>query len=154
MTADESLVRLGIELPPAPKAAGLYKPMYVQDGMAYFSGHLPLLADGGMITGKVGEDLGVEEGVRAARQVGLNILATVRESLGSLDRVERVIKLLGMVNAVPEFTQHPQVINGCSELLLEVWGEDYGVGTRSAFGVSGLPSGACVEIEGVLSLRE
>ena len=154
MTADESLVRLGIELPPAPKAAGLYKPMYVQDGMAYFSGHLPLLADGGMITGKVGEDLGVEEGVRAARQVGLNIPATVRESLGSLDRVERVIKLLGMVNAVPEFTQHPQVINGCSELLLEVWGEDYGVGTRSAFGVSGLPSGACVEIEGVLSLRE
>ena len=112
------------------------------------------MADGGMITGKVGEDLGVEEGVRAARQVGLNILATVRESLGSLDRVERVIKLLGMVNAVPEFTQHPQVINGCSELLLEVWGEDYGVGTRSAFGVSGLPSGACVEIEGVLSLRE
>ena len=154
MTAEESLVRLGIELPPAPKVAGLYKPLFVQDGMACFSGHLPLLPDGEMVTGKVGENLSVEEGAEAARQVGLNVLATVRESLGSLDRVERVIKLLGMVNAVPEFTQHPQVINGCSELLLEVWGEDYGVGTRSAFGVSGLPSGACVEIEGVLSLRE
>ena len=154
MTAEESLVRLSIELPPAPKAAGLYKPLFVQDGLAYFSGHLPLLPDGGMIMGKVGENLSVEEGARAARQVGLNVLATVREILGSLDRVERVIKLLGMVNAVPDFTQHPQVINGCSELFRDVWGDDFGVGTRSAFGVSGLPAGACVEIEGILSLRE
>jgi len=154
MTAEESLVRLGIELPPAPKAAGLYKPLFVQDGMACFSGHLPLLTDGEMITGKVGENLSVEEGAEAARQVGLNVLATVRESLGSLDRVERVIKLLGMVNAAPDFTRHPQVINGCSELFRDVWGEDHGVGTRSAFGVSGLPAGACVEIEGILSLRE
>ena len=107
-----------------------------------------------MVTGKVGENLSVEEGAEAARQVGLNILATVRESLGSLDRVERVIKLLGMVNAAPDFTGHPQVINGCSELFRDVWGEDHGVGTRSAFGVSGLPAGACVEIEGILSLRE
>jgi enamine deaminase RidA (YjgF/YER057c/UK114 family) len=154
MTAEESFLRLGIELPPAPKAAGLYKPLFVQDGLAYFSGHLPLLPDGGMILGKVGENLSVDEGARAARQVGLNILATVRESLGSLDRVKRVIKLLGMVNAVTEFGQHPQVVNGCSELFRDVWGEDCGVGTRSAFGVSGLPAGACVEIEGILSLRE
>ena len=154
MTAEESLVRLGIELPPAPKAAGLYKPLFVQDGMACFSGHLPLLPDGEMVTGKVGENLSVEEGAEAARLVGLNVLATVRESLGSLDRVERVIKLLGMVNAAPDFTRHPQVINGCSELFRDVWGEDHGVGTRSAFGVSGLPAGACVEIEGILSLRE
>ena len=81
MTAEESFVRLGVELPPAPKAAGLYKPLFVEDGLAYFSGHLPLLPDVGMITGKVGENLGVEEGTRAARQVGLNILATIRESL-------------------------------------------------------------------------
>jgi len=154
MTAEESLVRLSIELPPAPKAAGLYKPLFVQDGMACFSGHLPLLPDGEMVTGKVGENLSVEEGAEAARLVGLNVLATVRESLGSLDRVERVIKLLGMVNAAPDFTRHPQVINGCSELFRDVWGEDHGVGTRSAFGVSGLPAGACVEIEGILSLRE
>ena len=154
MTAEESLLRLSIELPSAPKAAGLYKPLFVQDGMAYFSGHLPLLPDGVMVMGKVGENLSVEEGAEAARQVGLNVLATVRESLGSLDRVERVIKLLGMVNAAPDFTQHPQVINGCSGLFRDLWGEDHGVGTRSAFGVSGLPAGACVEIEGILSLRE
>lgn len=154
MTAEESLVRFDIELPPAPKAAGLYKPLFVEDELIYFSGHLPLMASGKMITGKVGDNLNVEEGRLAARQVGLNILATVRESLGSLDRVDRVIKLLGMVNAQPDFTQHPQVINGCSELFRDVWGEDYGVGTRSAFGVSGLPAGACVEIEGILSLRE
>jgi enamine deaminase RidA (YjgF/YER057c/UK114 family) len=153
MTAEDTLVRLGIELPPAPKAAGLYKPLFVEDGLAYFSGHLPLMPDGEMITGKVGDDLSVEEGALAARQVGLNVLASVRESLGSLDRVERVIKLLGMVNAVPDFIKHPQVINGCSELFSDVWGEDCGVGTRSAFGVSGLPAGACVEIEGILSVR-
>jgi enamine deaminase RidA (YjgF/YER057c/UK114 family) len=131
----------------------MYKPLIVQDGLAYFSGHLPLLPNGGLITGKVGEDLGVEEAFNAAHQVGLNILATVRESLGSLNRVERVIKLLGMVNAISDYTQHPQVINGCSELFRDIWGEDCGVGTRSAFGVSGLPAGACVEIEGVFSLR-
>ncbi len=154
MTAEETLEKLGIELPPAPQAAGLYKPLFVHDGLAYFSGHLPLLPDGEMITGKVGENLSVEEGAQAARQVGLNILATVRENFGSLDKVNRVIKLLGMVNAQPEFTQHPQVINGCSELFRDVWGEDRGVGTRSAFGVSGLPAGACVEIEGILQLGE
>ena len=154
MTADESLLRMAIELPPAPKAAGLYKPLLIQDGLAYFSGHLPLLSSGGMITGQVGGDLAVEEAFLAARQVGLNVLATVRETLGSLDQVGRVIKLLGMVNAVPDFTQHPQVINGCSELFRDIWGEDCGVGTRSAYGVSGLPGGASVEIEGVFSLRE
>jgi enamine deaminase RidA (YjgF/YER057c/UK114 family) len=153
MTAEESFERLGIELPLPPKVAGMYKPLIVQDGLAYFSGHLPLLPNGGLITGKVGEDLGVEEAFNAAYQVGLNILATVRESLGSLNRVERVIKLLGMVNAISDYTQHPQVINGCSELFRDIWGEDCGVGTRSAFGVSGLPAGACVEIEGVFSLR-
>ena len=154
MTAEETFEKLGIELPPAPQAAGLYKPLFVHDGLAYFSGHLPLLPGGEMVKGKVGENLGVEEGAEAARQVGLNVLATVRESLGSLDRVSRVIKLLGMVNAQLDFTQHPQVVNGCSELFRDVWGEDCGVGTRSAFGVSGLPAGACVEIEGVFLLAE
>ena len=154
MTAEESLVRLGIELPPAPKAAGLYKPLFVQDGMACFSGHLPLLPDGEMVTGKVGENLSVEEGAEAARQVGLNVLATVRESLGSLDRVERVIKLLGMVNAAPDFTRHPQVINGCSELFRGVWGEDHGVGTELHSEFPVCRRAHVTEIEGILSLRE
>ena len=154
MNPEESLEYHEIELPRAPKAAGLYKPLLIHGGMAYFSGHLPLMPDGRMVTGLLGDSISLEEGAMAARLTGLNVLATVRESLGSLDRVERVIKLLGMVNAVPGFTQQPQVINGCSELFRDVWGEDCGVGTRSAFGVSGLPAGACVEIEGVFSLRE
>ena len=154
MTPEDSFRQLGLEMPPPPKAAGLYKPLLEKDGLAYFSGHLPVLPDGSMILGRLGESLGVEEGATAARQVGLNVLATVRDVLGSLNRVERVVKLLGMVNATPEFVQHPQVINGCSELFRDVWGNDLGVGVRSAYGVSGLPAGASVEIEGVLALSQ
>ena len=94
-----------------------------------------------MITGKIGEELTIEEGRDAARLVGLNILASAKQELGSLDRVRSVVKLLGMVNATEDFIQHPQIINGCSELFSEIWGDDYGVGVRSAFGVSGLPRG-------------
>jgi enamine deaminase RidA (YjgF/YER057c/UK114 family) len=86
--------------------------------------------------------------------VGLNILASATAHLGSIDRIERVVKLLGMVNAVDSYTEHPLVINGCSELFKEIWGEDMGVGVRSAYGVSGLPAGAAVEIEGILKIKE
>jgi hypothetical protein len=134
--------------------AGLYKPVLINDGVASFSGHLPIGIDGKMITGRVGVDLTVEEGSRAARQVGLNILSSLRAELGELDRIERVCKLLGMVNAGPGFTQHPAVINGCSQLFFDLLGQDFGVGTRSAFGVSGLPGNAAVEIEGSFILKE
>ena len=107
-----------------------------------------------MITGRVGADLTVEEGSRAAIQVGLNILSSMRAELGDLDRIDRVCKLLGMVNAGPGFTQHPVVINGCSQLFFDLLGEDNGVGTRSAFGVSGLPGNAAVEIEGAFILKK
>ena len=107
-----------------------------------------------MITGKVGAELSVEEGNAAARQVGLNILSSVNQALGSLDRVLSVVKLFGMVNATQDFTQHPQVINGCSELFKEIWGNDKGVGVRSAFGVSGLPAGVPVEIEGIFKVKK
>ena len=127
----DKLLELGIELPPAPSAAGLYKPVLVDGDMIYFSGHLPIQNDGSLITGKVGLDLNVEEAKKAARQVGLNILSSVNNSLGSLDRVERVVKLLGLVNAPEDFTEHPQVINGCSELFAEIWGPENGVGVRS-----------------------
>ena len=93
----------------------------------YFSGHLPIKNDGIMITGKVGAELSVEEGNAAARQVGLNILSSVKQALGSLDQVLSVVKLLGMVKVTQDFTQHPQVINGCSELFNEIWGDDKGV---------------------------
>lgn len=154
MNYEEKLSTLGIKLPPAPVAAGLYKPMLIVDDLVYLSGHLPILEDGTILVGEVGKDCTVEEGGEAARQVGLNMLATLRDGLGSLDRIARVVKLLGMVNAGNEFTQHPQVINGCSELLKDVLGNDCGVGTRSAFGVSGLPAGAMVEIEGVFQIKE
>tara|TARA_B100002019_G_scaffold290897_1_gene309659 strand:- start:1868 stop:2332 length:465 start_codon:yes stop_codon:yes gene_type:complete len=154
MSHEEKLKSLGIELPPVPQAAGLYKPMLVVGDLVYLSGHLPILEDGTMRVGQVGNDCTVEEGSDAARQVGLNMLATLRARLGSLDRIARVVKLLGLVNSESGFTKHPQVINGCSELLKDVLGNDCGVGTRSAFGVSGLPAGAMVEIEGIFQIKE
>ena len=154
MNYEEKLITMGITLPPAPLAAGLYKPMLMVGNLAYLSGHLPILEDGSMLVGQVGHDRTVEEGAKAARQVGLNMLSTLRAGLGSLDQVDRVVKLLGLVNSVSEFTQHPQVINGCSEFLKEVFGDDCGVGTRRALGVSGLPVGAMVEIEGVFQIKE
>lgn len=154
MQPTEKLSELGIVLPSAPKAAGLYKPVMLDQNLLYFSGHLPLEEDGTMITGKLGADFSTEKGKEAARVVGLNILASATAHLGSIDRIERVVKLLGMVNAVDSYTEHPQVINGCSELFKEIWGEDLGVGVRSAYGVSGLPGGAVVEIEGILKIKE
>ena len=154
MQPTEKLSKLGIVLPLAPDAAGLYKPVFLEQNLLYFSGHLPLQVDGSMVTGKMGADLSTEEGKDAARLVGLNILASVKTHLGSIDRIERVVKLLGMVNAVDSYTEHPLVINGCSELFKEIWGEDLGVGVRSAFGVNGLPGGAAVEIEGFLKIKE
>ena len=153
MNYEEKLIKMGITLPPAPLAAGLYKPMLVIGNLAYLSGHLPILEDGTMNVGQIGDDCSVEQGNEAARQVGLNMLATLRAGLGSLDRVVRVVKLLGLVNAPSGFTQHPLVVNGCSELFKDLFGEDHGVGVRSAFGVSGLPAGAMVEIEGVFQIK-
>ena len=152
MTPTEKLSELAIDLPFPPAAAGLYKPVLVENDLIYFSGHLPIRDDGTMIAGKVGVELTVEDGKAAARQVGLNILASVKQELGTLDRVSSVVKLLGMVNSTNDFTQHPQVINGCSELFKDIWGDDNGVGVRSAFGVSGLPAGVPVEIEGIFKV--
>ena len=152
MKPTEKLSELRINLPTPPPAAGLYKPAWIDGSLLYFSGHLPLQQDGSLLTGRIGIDMSIEEGAAAARLVGVNILATVNKVLGTVDRVERVIKLLGMVQAGEDFTGHPQVINGCSELFKEIWGEDLGVGVRSAFGVSGLPGGAAVEIEGILKV--
>ena len=152
MTPTEMLSELAIDLPSPPAAAGLYKPVLVENDLIYFSGHLPIRDDGTMIAGKVGVELTVEDGKAAARQVGLNILASVKQELGTLDRVSSVVKLLGMVNSTNDFTQHPQVINGCSELFKDIWGDDNGVGVRSAFGVSGLPAGVPVEIEGIFKV--
>ncbi|MFV0445515.1 MAG: RidA family protein [Planctomycetaceae bacterium] len=152
MSAEQRFQALNLELPPAPKPAGVYKPAVQVGNLLYVSGHGPLLPDGSLMSGKVGGDLTEDEGRAAARQVGLTILATLRAQLGSLDRVVRMVKVLGMVNATPEFSRHPQVINGFSELFREVFGED-GVGARSAVGMGSLPGNIAVEIEAILEIR-
>jgi enamine deaminase RidA (YjgF/YER057c/UK114 family) len=152
MNADARIEQLKLELPPAPKPAGVYNPLVQIDNMVYVSGHGPLLPDGSMIQGKVGSDLTEEQGKRAARQVGLAILATLRSQLGSLNRVNRVVKVLGMVNATPDFKRHPQVINGFSELMVDVFGEA-GRAARSAVGMGSLPENIAVEIECILQLE-
>lgn len=152
MSADSKITELNLELPPAPKPMGVYKPVVVVGHLAYLSGHGPLRPDGSLITGRLGETMDVDAGYAAARQVGLTMLATLRESLGSLDKVARVIKVLGMVNAAPDFGEHPKVINGCSELFAEVWGTDNGVGARSAVGMGSLPGNIAVEIEAIYEL--
>jgi enamine deaminase RidA (YjgF/YER057c/UK114 family) len=151
MSAEEKLQELGLELPPAPSPGGVYKPVVVAGNMAYVSGHGPVMPDGSMLTGRVGEDVDLEAGQRAARQVGLAILATLREQLGGLGRVRRLIKSLGMVNCTADFGQHPQVINGYSELMGEVFG-DSGIGARSAVGMGSLPGNITVEVEAIFEV--
>ncbi len=143
------LAQLGLELPPPPEPRGLYRPLVVIDRLAYTSGHLPVDPQGRLVTGRVGEQLDLEAARRAALLAALGILATLRKALGSLDRIERLVKLMGLVNCTDDFDQQPAVINGCSELLSEVFGPERGVGARSALGVNSLPLGVPVEIEAV-----
>ena len=121
--------------------------------MLYISGHGPRKAEGGFVTGKVGQTLTLEQGQKAARLTGLDVLSTVRDTLGSLDRVARLVKVTGMVNSPEDFKQHPQVINGFSELMIDVFGEKMGKGARSAVGMSGLPFGIAVEVEAIFQVR-
>ena len=152
MNAEARLRELKLELPPAPKPVAVYKPLVVVGNLAYVSGHGPLRPDKSLITGRVGQDLDLAAGKTAARQVALAILATLRNELGSLDRVKRVIKVLGMVNCTPDFPDHPKVINGCSELFAEVFGPEHGIGSRSAVGMGSLPGNIAVEIEAIFEI--
>ena len=153
MSAEERLKELRLELPTAPKAMGVYKPIVVVDQIAYVSGHGPLKIDGTMTTGRVGSECTPEEGHAAARQTALAIVATLRAHLGSLDRVRRVVKVLGMVNATADFTEHPAVINGASELFRDLWGDENGVGARSAVGMGSLPGNIPTEIEAIFEVE-
>ena len=152
MNPDSKIEELKLELPPAPKPMGVYKPMVIAGNMVYVSGHGPLKPDKTLIAGRVGQDLDLEASKQAARQVGLTILSTLRENLGSLDRVHRVIKVLGMVNCTADFREHPSVINGCSELFADVFGAENGIGARSAIGMGSLPGNIPVEIEAILEI--
>jgi enamine deaminase RidA (YjgF/YER057c/UK114 family) len=130
----------------------VYKPFLIVDKFVYVSGHGTVKTDGTLIIGKIGAEFTMDEGKAAAQQVGLAILSTLKKNLGSLNKIKRVIKVLGMVNAVPEFERHPYVINGCSELFAKVWGDDNGVGVRSAVGMGSLPDNIPVEIEAMFEL--
>ena len=152
MTHEERFASLHLTLPSAPRPVAVYRPVVVVQGLAYVSGHGPRRTDGTLITGRVGAELNLAEGHAAARQVGLGILATLRSEFGSLDRVKRVIKVLGMVNSAPDFYDHPKVINGCSELFASVFGEADGIGARSAVGMGPLPGNIAVEIEAIFEL--
>ena len=155
-TTDSPEVRfrkLALSLPPAPRPIGVYKPCLLVGNLLYVSGHGPLKNDKSLITGRVGDGLTLEQGKEAARQTGLAVLATVREKLGSLDKVVRLVKALGMVSCTSDFADHPKVINGFSELMAEVFGEENGVGTRSAVGMGSLPGNIPVEVECLFEVR-
>lgn len=154
MASPEKRVQeLHLTLPPAPKPVAVYKTAVKHGNLLFVSGHGPLKADKTMILGCVGKDLTLEQGKDAARQVGLAILATVKDTLGSLDKVKRLIKTLGWVNCTTEFTDQPKVINGFSELMKDVFGEEGGVGARSAVSAHTLPGGIAVEVECIFEVE-
>ncbi len=152
MGAEARLKELNIELPPAPKPIGNYIAGVQIGKLLFMSGCGPHRNDGGTISGKLGVDLDIEQGYAAARIVGLNMLANIRLVIGSLDRMERVVKVLGMVNAAPHFDQMPKVINGFSDLFVEILGRERGRGARSAVGMAALPNQIAVEVEMVLQI--
>ncbi|MCW3078667.1 RidA family protein [Segetibacter sp.] len=152
ISAEEQFAKTGLTLPPAPKPLGVYKPILIDGKYLYVSGHGPVQNDGTLIIGRIGETMDIEKGHQAARQVGLTILATIKANLGDLDKVKRVIKVLGMVNCTLDFEKHPYIINGCSLLFKEIWGEENGVGVRSAVGMGSLPDNIPVEIEAIFEL--
>ncbi len=152
MSAEARLKELGIVLPPVPKPLANYVPYRLIGNMLYLSGQGPRDAAGKPISGKVPTEISAEEAYKHARVVGLQLLAAARDALGSLDRIEAVVKLLGMVNGTPDFADHPKVINGCSDLFVEVLG-DHGRHARSAVGMGSLPNRIPVEIEAILAVR-
>ena len=153
LSPEAAFKTLGLSLPPAPLPMGVYKPLLIDGKYLYLSGHGPFKDDKTLIIGRIGQDMDMEAGKLAARQVGLTMLSTIQTHLGSLDKVKRVIKILGMVNCTSDFEKHPYVINGCSELFAQVWGTDNGIGVRSAVGMGTLPDNIPVEIEAMFELH-
>ncbi|MFZ0280300.1 MAG: RidA family protein [Bacteroidales bacterium] len=151
--AELRIVELGLVLPPPPKPAGVYKPVVVIDRMMYVSGQGPIRNDGSLFTGRLGKDLQTEDGKMAARQVGLTMLSTLKTHFGDINRIKRLVKTLGFVNSTPDFYQQALVINGFSELMAEVFGQENGIGARSAVGAM-LPNNIAVEVEAIFELSD
>lgn len=152
MNIEEKIIELNLQLPPPPAAGGVYKPAHIVGNLLYVSGQGPSKDDGSLICGKLGKDMNTEEGYYAARQVGLTMLATIKEQIGDLNKIKRIVKTLGMVNSAQDFHEQPQVINGFSELYVELLGDDYGKGARSAVGMI-LPGNIAVEVEAVFEIQ-
>ncbi len=153
MKIETKLTEMGIELPAPRKPVANYVPAVRAGNLVFLSGHGPVLENGNLIAGKVGADLSLEEGYNAARQVALILLASLKLEIGNLDKVHRVVKLLGMVNCTPDFVDQPKVINGASDLLVEIFG-DKGRHARSAVGMNALPSNIAVEIEMIAEIED
>jgi len=151
MTFEHNLEKLGLKLPTPAKPAGSYKPCVIADNLAYISGQGPLLEDGTFAQGVVGKDLDLETAQNHAQKCGLAILAALKNEIGDLDRVQQIVKLTGFVNCTPDFTKQPLVINGCSDLMQQVFGEK-GIHARAAVGVNSLPLGFSVEIEAIIKI--
>lgn len=152
MSVEARLKSLGIELTSVPAPLANYVPFVITGNLLYLSGQGPREPDGTFHTGKVGQGVTTEQAYQDARLTGLNLLAVMKGALGDLDCVERIVKLLGMVNGTPEFLEHPQVINGCSDLMVEVF-EEKGRHARSAVGMGSLPNNITVEIEAIIEIR-
>jgi enamine deaminase RidA (YjgF/YER057c/UK114 family) len=151
---EKNLEALAIDLPPAPKPAANYIPCQQSGDLLFLSGHLPLREDGSILKGRIGPNsLSVEHGYEAARQVGLNLIATLKDTLGDLDRVEQVVKLFGIVQSSDDFHEQHKVINGCSDLMIQVFGKERGLHARSAIGTNALPLDTSVEIEAIVRIK-
>jgi enamine deaminase RidA (YjgF/YER057c/UK114 family) len=152
MNIDQRLAELGIALPAAAAPVAAYVPTVEVGGMLHVSGQISFTEDGGLIKGRLGEDVDLDAGIAAARRCGIMLLSQLKAALGSLDRVERIVKLGVFVNSTPDFTDQPKVANGASELMVEVFGEA-GKHARSAVGVAALPLGVAVEVDAVVAVR-
>jgi enamine deaminase RidA (YjgF/YER057c/UK114 family) len=151
--AEEQLIAQGLTLPESIPLGGLYKPVVIAGNLAYISGHGPYLGNGKYMTGRLGYDLDLEAGQAAARQTGLALLRTMKDHFKDLSRVKRIIKALGFVNSTEHFSQQPQVMNGFSELMRDIFGEESGVSARSAIGTNVLPGNISVEIELIIEIN-
>ena len=152
MTATENLARLGLAIPPPPEPLGNYVPWRIGGNMLFLSGVGPRNVSGITTVGKVGQALTIDQGYEAAKLCGLNLIANMRAALGSIDRVDAILKVFGMVNAAPNFMEHPKIIDGCTDLLVAVFG-DNGRPARSAVGMGSLPQNISVEIEAIVLVR-
>lgn len=154
MSYDARVKELNLELPPSSKILGVYKPVLVSGGLVYMAGQGPVRMDGTAVCGRLGENIQKEEGYQAARLAGLKTLGLLRDHFGTLDKIRRIVKTTGFVNATPDFHDHPAIVNGFSELMRDVFGPENGIGARTALGIASLPLGWAVEVDAIFEVAD